>query len=166
MARVFVSVGTNQAREASLRCGLSRLARRYGVIDLSPVYRTTAVGFEGDDFFNLVVAFDTDQAPAALVAELHRIESDCGRVRGGPRFGPRTLDLDLLLYDDLVLDRDGLQLPRDEILRHAFVLRPLADLAPERRHPVTGRTFAEHWAGFGGEAGGMVEVHPALAEDA
>ena len=76
------------------------------------------------------------------------IEDACGRVRGAEKFSPRSLDIDLLLYDDQVIDSPPLRIPRSDILEYAFVLRPLAELAPGIKHPVTGRTLADHWADF------------------
>ncbi|WJW75371.1 2-amino-4-hydroxy-6-hydroxymethyldihydropteridine diphosphokinase [Thiohalobacter sp. IOR34] len=148
MARVYVSIGSNIDRERQVREGVRRLAEAYGPLVLSPVYETAAIGFEGEDFYNLVAAFDTDETPAEVVERLHAIEAACGRRRGGPRFAPRTLDIDLLLYDDRIMDSGGVQIPREEITRHAFVLKPLADLAPDAVHPLTGESFAAMWAAF------------------
>ena len=148
MAEVFVSIGSNVDRGHNVREGLRRLAEAYGALRLSPVYETAAVGFEGDDFYNLVAAFETEESPRDVVERLHAIEAACGRDRNGPRFGPRTLDIDLLLYGDEVIDTPELKLPRPEITRYAFVLRPLADLAGSRLHPLEGRSYAELWAAF------------------
>lgn len=148
MVRVYVSLGSNIEREKHLRGGLSDLRAAFGALDLSPVYESSAVGFEGEPFLNLVAAFDTDQSIEAVDAELSRIEERHGRVRGGERFAPRTLDIDLLLFGDHVQRRPGLTVPRDEILVYAFVLKPLADLAGEERHPLEGRSYAELWAEF------------------
>ena len=106
------------------------------------------MGFDGDDFLNLVVGFRTDLDIEALSARLHDIEREAGRKRGEARYGPRTLDLDLLVYGDEV--RQSPPLPRPDILKLAFVLRPLADLAGDRHHPVTGKSYKEHWAAFEG----------------
>lgn len=150
MPRVYVSIGSNIERAASIRAGVQALRARYGAVLLSSVYDTEAVGFEGDDFYNLVAGFDTADDVHAVAAHLRDIEARCGRTRGSARFAPRTLDMDLLLYDDLVLDESELRLPRDEILKYAFVLGPLAEIAGGERHPVLGTRFAALWREFDG----------------
>lgn len=152
MGRVYVSIGSNLEPEANIPSALAELRRRYGALIVSPVYESEAVGFAGDNFYNLVVGFDTDQGVHAVIRSLREIERQHKRKRSDKRFGPRTLDLDLLLYDDLVLAEDGVAIPRGEILRYAFVLKPLMDIAGERRHPVDGRSYAELWAVLGQEA--------------
>lgn len=148
MARAYVSIGSNIDREANIRGAVAGLRARFGALRLSPVYESVAVGFAGDHFYNLVAGFDTDLPPREVAAILRRIEGEHGRRRDGPRFSARTLDIDLLTWDDLVLNEAGLVLPRPEILTNAFVLRPLADIAPHRRHPGTGRTYAELWQDY------------------
>ncbi|MGB1580904.1 MAG: 2-amino-4-hydroxy-6-hydroxymethyldihydropteridine diphosphokinase, partial [Nevskiales bacterium] len=132
--------------EANIREGLAMLRQEYGQLCLSPVYRSTAVGFEGDDFLNLVLTFESDDPVDKVAEALDEIENRCGRIRNGIRFGPRTLDLDLILFGEQIIDRPGLKLPRDEILSYAFVLRPLADLEPEGIHPGEGKSYAALWA--------------------
>lgn len=148
MARAFVGVGSNIDREKNVRSALQALHRAFSNVAASAVYESSAVGFEGENFFNLVVALETELSPRALQDRLHKIESGFGRERGGPRYVSRTLDLDLLLYDDLVCNEQDLQLPREDVSRFAFVLRPLAELAGELRHPVSGEAFAEMWKKF------------------
>jgi 2-amino-4-hydroxy-6-hydroxymethyldihydropteridine diphosphokinase len=157
MTRVFVGLGSNVDRERSVRTGVAELRNRFGSLELSPVYENPAVGFTGDSFYNLVAAFETDLPPAAVDDILHDIEARHGRVRDSGSFAPRTLDLDLLLYGDLVARQGSVRVPREDIVRYAFVLRPLADLAGEMRHPVTGRTFREMWAECR-EAGNLKQV--------
>jgi len=152
MARVFVSIGSNIEREMRTRAALETLRARYGKLTLSTLYESEAVGFEGEPFFNAVVAFDTDESVHTLSQQLDLIEEAQGRMRGSARFAPRTLDLDLLLYDDLIIDEEGLQLPRGEITRYAFVLLPLSEIAPDLRHPQSGERYADMWAAFSDES--------------
>ena len=148
MARAYVSVGTNIDRERNVASGLAALAGEYGGLQQSSTFESQAVGFPGDLFYNLVVAFETTQSPQQVAALLNRVEDAHGRDRRGGKFSNRSLDLDLLLYDDLVVDEPGLVLPRPEILDYAFVLRPLAEIAGDRKHPVTGESFAAIWEQF------------------
>ena len=148
MAKVYVSVGTNIDRDRNVASALAALAREYDDLEQSRIFETQAVGFSGDLFYNLVVAFETGQSPQQVSAVLTRIEDAHGRDRRGGKFSNRSLDLDLLLYDDLVVDEPGLVLPRPEILDYAFVLRPLAEIAGDRKHPVTGVSFAAMWDQF------------------
>jgi 2-amino-4-hydroxy-6-hydroxymethyldihydropteridine diphosphokinase len=148
MPRVFVGVGSNIDREASVRAGVADLREHFGELQLSSVYESEAVGFEGNAFYNLVVAFDTKDSIDEVIAVLSSIEEAHGRERGGRRFSSRTLDLDLLLYGDLVARGQGYHVPRDEIPRYAFVLWPLSELEPAMKHPQTGETFLAMWEGF------------------
>ncbi len=148
MAWVFISLGSNIDREALTRAGVASLRQHYGELVLSSVYESEAVGFEGENFYNMVIALQTGDDVHEVVSTLRAIEDTHGRDRSGPRFSSRTLDLDLLLYDDLVLHEGKLEIPRDEILQRAFVLWPLAEIAPDRVHPVVGRCYAELWQAF------------------
>lgn len=140
--QVFLSLGSNIDREHNIRSGLAALAAAFGDIALSPVYESEAVGFDGDAFLNLVVEIHTDLPVGVLANSLRDIEAAHGRVRGGKKFSSRTLDIDVLTYGDAVGVIEGVELPRDEILKHAFVLQPLADLAPDAPHPVQKKTYA------------------------
>ncbi|MGA9852812.1 MAG: 2-amino-4-hydroxy-6-hydroxymethyldihydropteridine diphosphokinase [Gammaproteobacteria bacterium] len=157
MTDIFVGIGSNVEPERRVREAVQGLRQRFGALRVSPVYRNPAVGFEGDDFLNLVASFESSEDVVAVRAALDQIESQCGRIRGGPRFAPRALDLDLLLYGDLISE-SPVRLPRREILKYAYVLKPLVDLAPERSHPVTGRSFAGHWRKFDAAGQPLVAV--------
>jgi len=163
MARVYVSIGSNIEREQNIRAAVQALRDRFGALTLSQVYENQPIGFEGENFYNLVAAFDTDKTPEAVSAILHDIEQRRGRKRGPSRFTSRTIDLDLLLYNDLIREQATLRLPRREIDEYACVLRPLAELAPEARHPRSGETFATLWARFDQTAQPLTPVMPELA---
>jgi 2-amino-4-hydroxy-6-hydroxymethyldihydropteridine diphosphokinase len=132
----------------NIRGALRALEARYGDVMVSPVYESESVGFDGAPFYNLVVAIDTDASVATLAAELRAIEEAWGRDRLSPKFSSRTLDIDILTWGNACGEVDGVSLPRDEILKYAFVLKPLADLAGNDRHPETIRSYAEHWEAF------------------
>lgn len=152
MATVYLSLGSNVDKTKNITAGIRALRETFGELVCSPVYENAAVGFEGDSFYNLVVGLVTDE-PVIEVARLCRaIEEAQGRDRSAPKFSSRTLDIDLLLYDELVIDDGTLEIPRGEITRYAFVLRPLADIAPDVVHPQTGKTIAELWQAFGGDS--------------
>ena len=148
MAWVYISLGSNIDREELTRAGVDALQKRYGELVLSSVYESEAVGFEGDSFYNMVIGLQTDDDVFKVFQALRLIEDENGRDRSGPRFSSRTLDLDLLLYDDLIINQDKLQIPRDEILVRAFVLWPMAEVAPDLLHPEVNKTYAELWAEF------------------
>ena len=144
-AIVYVSLGSNVDREINIRLAIRSMRRVFGELRLSPVYESVAVGFDGDDFLNLVAGFETDIDVAQVVIELGKIEDQLGRDRTLPRFSHRPIDLDILTYDDLEIDQGGIQIPRHEILLNAFVLRPLQDLAPETLHPLAKKSYQELW---------------------
>lgn len=158
MTRVYFSLGSNVDAEANLRLGVDELSRRLGPLAVSPVYRNKAVGFEGDDFLNLVVGADTDLEIDALVEHIEAIHVLAGRRRGRNRFAPRTLDIDLLTYGDVVSDGPPVRLPRKDVLEYSFVLKPLADIAAAERHPVTGLAYAEHWRALASDAHPLTQV--------
>jgi len=144
MARIYISLGSNIDREWHVRAAVRELQAIFGALELSRVFESEAVGFQGDAFLNMVIAADTQLQVADVIAVFKQIEDNYGRVRDGVKYCGRNLDLDLLLYEDFVCQQP-VELPRAEILQNAFVLWPLAELAPECRHPVTGQTFAELW---------------------
>lgn len=147
MARVYVSIGSNIDRDRNIAMALRLLEASFGPLVRSSVYESEAVGFDSAPFYNLVVGFDASETPREIQDVLHCIEEASGRVRT-TGLSARTLDLDLLLYDDLVTEADGMMLPRRDITRYAFVLAPLAEIAGTLRHPVTGERYADLWSAF------------------
>ena len=146
--RAWLSLGSNVEPARNLRAAVRGLRVLFGPLVLSPVYRSEAVGFEGEPFLNMVVGIETDLTAAEVSAMLRRLEADQGRVGSADKFAPRTLDIDLLTLGDQVVDDGRLQLPRDEILEYAFVLRPLADVAGDELHPLRGASYRDLWAAF------------------
>ena len=134
--------------ETNLQSAVAALRQRFDDVELSAVYRSAPLGFEGDDFLNLVVRFSTDTAPGELLNYFETLHERAGRVRSSDKNVSRPLDIDLLLYDDVVDPEPPLRLPRRDILEHSFVLRPLAELAPDLVHPVTGSTMSAIWQAF------------------
>ena len=148
MPRVFVAAGSNVEPERNLALAFEELRRAFPDTRISPAYRNRAVGFEGPDFINAVAGFTTDPPVAEVLARLRRIEALCGRPRQAPKWASRSMDLDILLYGDLVCDEPHLRLPRPDLLKRPYMLGPLADLAPEVVHPTAGSTIGELWGRF------------------
>ena len=145
MTTVLLSLGSNLRPQHYLHLAVEVLRERFGQLRVSPAYRTPAVGFDGPDFLNNEVMLDTAIPLAELDRRLHKFEDEHGRDRSGPRFSDRTLDIDVVYYGDLVVEGPGhLRIPRPE-LKHAFVLKPLADIAPDFVDPVQQRTLAQMW---------------------
>ncbi|GAB3512138.1 2-amino-4-hydroxy-6-hydroxymethyldihydropteridine diphosphokinase [Pseudoxanthomonas daejeonensis] len=144
-AEVLLSLGSNIAPERHLRAALAELQAAFGALRVSPAYRTAAVGFEGAPFVNAAVALRTAMPLPALEDWLHALEDRHGRDRSGPRLSDRTLDVDVVFYgDQVVRDGERVRVPRPE-LKHAFVLKPLADIAPAFVDPLGGRALADLW---------------------
>jgi 2-amino-4-hydroxy-6-hydroxymethyldihydropteridine diphosphokinase len=145
---IFVSAGSNIDPVKNLRLACRELESAFGEVVLSSVYQSPALGFEGDDFLNMVISFSTGESREHIIAALGRIEAAAGRQPGEERYSSRPLDLDLLLYGELVTDGPGIKLPRSDLTEYAFVLRPMTEIAPELRHPEAGKTMRELWDGF------------------
>lgn len=149
MPRVYLGIGSNIERERNIRAAVRALKAAYPDMATSPVYESKAEGFDGADFYNLAATFETDEPLERLIERLTLIESAQGRVRTGRRFDSRTLDIDVLLYGDLVRHDGRIDLPRRDILEYAHVLGPLLALAPKLQHPETGEPLARRWREVG-----------------
>ncbi len=138
-----LGLGSNVNAEVHIRAAIRELEEQFDSVVFSPAYASQSVGFDGDDFINLVAGVETDMSPMELRQYLRDLEDRYGRKRDVPKFSDRSLDIDILLYDDLVLFSPVLEIPRAEILSFAHVLKPLADLVPDLVHPLARRSIAE-----------------------
>ena len=143
MTACYVSAGSNIDKEKNIDAGLKSLREMFGELTISPIYETVAVGFYGDNFFNLVVGFKSNFSVHDTSQKLRELEFKHGRSLNSLKFSPRTLDLDLLLFGDAIIEEDDLQLPRSDIENYLFVLQPLADIAPDLVHPILKKTYRE-----------------------
>ncbi len=148
MTYILLSIGSNIERDKNIRYAIREITARYGEINLSPVYETASVGFDGPPFLNLALGFHCGDDLLEVREFLRRIESDVGRVRGGKSFDNRLLDIDVILFGDQDLRSDGYDIPRYGIEKFAYVLKPLADLHPQMLHPITGKTYRLMWQEF------------------
>ena len=148
MPTVYISIGSNIDREKSIHSAITELRLRFGNLILSSVYDTRAVGFNGDDFYNLIAAFESSESPENINHALNGIEEKCGRTPEQKKFNSRTLDLDLTLYGNYISADPKLQIPRKEITQYAFVLEPLAEIAGELKHPVSKLSYKDLWQAF------------------
>ena len=143
MTRCFVSVGSNIDKAKNIAAGLQSLRETFGDLIVSPIYETAAVGFDGEDFYNFVVGFESDLAAHDIFEKLRELEFRHGRLKNSQKFSPRTLDLDLLLYGEEIIDDGILKLPRGDIENYLFVLQPLADIASNFQHPILKKSYAQ-----------------------
>lgn len=160
MPQVYVAAGSNVEPERRMHQAVAELEREFPGVRFSSWYRNRAVGFDGADFINLVAGFDTALPVRAVLERLHAIEGRCGRGRDAPRWAPRSMDLDVLLYGELVCEEPGLKLPRPDLVRRAYMLGPLAELAPQVRHPTAGVSVAELWRRFDRDAHALERLAP------
>ncbi len=160
MTQVVVSLGSNINRETNIRFAVGKIRQEFGAIEISPIYETESVGFEGPSFLNLVIGFQWSRTLLELCTDLREIETACGRIRGRKSFDNRVLDIDVLLFGHQNLRADGYNIPRDEIEKYAYVLKPLADLYPDWCHPVSGLTYKQMWRDFNqtGQKLGLIAI--------
>lgn len=148
MTDVFVAAGSNIDPKLNLRTAISALKRRLGDVQVSRAYVNKSSGFDGPDFINLVIGFKAELTLSEVLSVLQAIEWLCGRPRKAPKFEPRTLDLDLLLYGDMVCSTHVITLPRPDLVRRAYMLGPLAEIAPDVMHPTLHKTVGQLWNEF------------------
>ena len=141
----FISIGSNIDKELHIPSSLEALKKQFHKIIISSLYETKAVGFQGDDFHNLIVQFSSTLEAKAVARILRQIELEHGRTRDSRKYAARTLDLDLILYGDLIISDGRLQIPRDEIERYAFGLEPIAEIAPNLLLPISHRCYRDLW---------------------
>ena len=144
---VVLSLGSNIDKEKNIRFALTEIQKTFGELEVSPVYETSSVGFDGPAFYNLVVGLHSEMKVQRIIDILREIETQAGRIRGAKSFASRVLDIDVVLFGDAVL-RPELNIPRDEIEKYAYVLKPLADLYPDLVHPISQQTISEMWQEF------------------
>jgi 2-amino-4-hydroxy-6-hydroxymethyldihydropteridine diphosphokinase len=148
MADIYISLGSNVERIYNVQQGLKALAVAFDLpfeqLTLSSLFESEAIGFNGNAFFNMVIGIKTNDSVEQVAIKLRNIEFTYGRTKDVKKFSPRTLDLDLLLYDDLIIDSPA-QLPRNEIDKNAFVLWPLSEVAPKLIHPVIKQSYSKLW---------------------
>ncbi|WP_428353075.1 2-amino-4-hydroxy-6-hydroxymethyldihydropteridine diphosphokinase [Methyloprofundus sp.] len=148
MPLCFISIGSNINREHNISSALEVLQCKFGSLTYSSVYESDSVGFSGDAFLNLVISFYSDHDPVHIAMQLKNIEAEHERVRTKEKFSSRTLDLDLLLYDEKIISTEALSIPHDDILNYAFVLEPLAEIAPDKHHPIKNVCYQKLWQEF------------------
>ncbi|MEY4768583.1 MAG: 2-amino-4-hydroxy-6-hydroxymethyldihydropteridine diphosphokinase [Pseudomonadota bacterium] len=165
MPRVYVGIGSNIDRDFHISSCLQQLSQTFAQLILSGIYEAAAVGFDSDPFYNLVVSFETELEPLEVAQYLAQIEIDHGRAARSPKFSAHTLDLDILLYGDLITSEGRLRLPRADITQYAFVLEPLAQIAPEQQHPLLAKTYRQLWAEFDQRCVQQTRVYPKWLND-
>lgn len=141
----FLGIGSNLERQHNINAALHHLCCSFKKLSISPIYQTASFGFKGHDFYNLVVRLESVFSPHQLKQWLQNLEDRHGRDRSQPKYSNRTLDIDLLLCDDWVIDDGLIQIPRAEILKRDYVLKPLQDLAPDLIHPVAQKRLVDLW---------------------
>ncbi len=165
MPQIWLSLGSNQQRKRHLCMAMRLLIEHLGDAQISPVYESDAEGFSGPGFYNLVAGFESRETPEELIALLYRIEDNLGRTRGEQKFSSRSIDIDLLTYGNQQIRVCGKKLPRKDILDYAFVLKPLADIAPLQLHPATAKSYRRHWREFSPKPRHLKQVSSDFLDD-
>lgn len=166
MTDVYVAAGSNIDPALHLRMALEALRRAYPSLTVSPAYRNKAVGFAGEDFINLVVGFSTGDPVARVREQLQAIETACGRPPLAPKWAARSMDLDILLFGQLVSNEPGLVIPRPDLVRRPYMLKPMADIAPDVVHPLQHKSMRQLWAAFDSAGHEMLAIDIANGEAA
>lgn len=148
MARFYLGLGSNIQPARHLVLGLDALEQQFGSLCLSPAVESESVGFEGDNFINLVVVLETEYSITEVARKLRQIEYQYGRELDATKFSGRTLDIDIVMVDQLIGEHEGVQLPRADLFEHAYTLYPLALLMPDLIPPSTDQTLAQLWRQF------------------
>jgi len=148
MARLTLSLGSNQQADYHIGQALDGLQREFGELVLSSVFESEAVGFDGGNFLNMVVAVQTDRDLLDISAAIKAMEVANGRLRNPVKFSSRTLDIDILTYDELLGEHHGIKLPRPEITENAFVLWPMSEICGDQTDPHSGRRYRELWQAY------------------
>ncbi len=146
MAKIHINIGSNQDREANIVGAIELLRLNFGDIKISDIFESPAQGFEGDDFYNIGVNANTELSVDDVNAVLKDIEKTFGRDRSAPKFSSRLIDLDLVVYDEIIDEKSNL--PRNDILLYSFVLAPLAQLSGSDIHPLENKSFQQLWQEF------------------
>jgi len=154
----YLGIGSNTERVLNINSCINFLQCSFAHFQSSPVYQSPSFGFEGQDFYNLVVKIKTIFSPNQLKDWLQNLENLHGRDRSKPRYSNRSLDIDLLLCDDLIIDDGKVQIPRSEILKRNYVLKPLQDLAPDLIHPTAQKRLAELWQALNESENSVLEM--------
>lgn len=162
MTPVYVAAGSNLEPEQNLARACEEIVHTWPDAIFSRAYTNKAVGFDGPDFINLVVGFHTAHPLDFVIARLRSIETHCGRPRYAPKWASRTMDLDVLLFGDRVEKTAEYTLPRPDLLKRPYMLGPMAEIAPDVRHPTAHKTVGELWAEFDRDGHEMVPVSIAL----
>jgi 2-amino-4-hydroxy-6-hydroxymethyldihydropteridine diphosphokinase len=141
MHHIHINIGSNENRRYNIAQALDALRMNFFDIEYSNIFESASAGFEGADFYNMGVNATTDLSIVDVLSVLHSIEDKQGRDRSQPKFSSRAVDLDLVLYDEVVDKKNNL--PRDDILKYSFVLLPLVQLNPQNIHPVENKTYMQ-----------------------